>query len=323
LSVRNSKNRGGGLIDINPASLQTNLFDDENYYRNAYRHSLNEFNIEKAIDVLKKWQMTFYPPADIHDKIQALQLFSDSLEYKLDYLANLYSNIYTMDDFASLKNDRHNLKKGISKKIYSLLTPTEIDFINPELHPAEIYINMEDFKAVFSCTKQYFSHFGEHPLIRQFEAYAFYHKGETNSAAISTTYALFDNVTKCNTELLCPGSYAKKYDYLLQSSGNQQQSLLRLPFSLWKDGKTFIIPNDDKFEKYLRRTINKERKIAVRTIEDDIIYFYHLQYLAEMMRLRNVRNGISQELIDIRTEMSKTNREMFNSYIEILSSFSR
>jgi hypothetical protein len=299
------------------------LFSDENYYRNAYTLALNEFDIEKAINILKKWQRTFYPPADLYEKIDALTNLLNSFENSISYLSELYLSIYETAEYEILKKDFNNIKKGIIKKIYGLLTPTDIDFINPRLHPAEIYIRMEDYKAAFACTKQYFSHFGEHPLIRQFEAYGYYQQGESTSAAISTTYALFTDASKCRSDLLCPGSFVKKYEYLLESLGSGQQALLRLPFSLWKDGRTHIVPNDDKFEKYLRKIINKERKSKLRTAEENIIYFYHLQYLAEMLRLRSVRRTVSQEIIGIREEMSNTNKEMFNSYIEILSSFLR
>ena len=305
---------------MNSKNIQTNLFDDENYYRNAYRLALNEFDIEKAINVLKKWQQTFFPPPDLANKIDALSKLSAVPLDNIEILADLYVNLYSVDYLNIFRDERHSIKKGLTQKIYRLLSPEDYDFIVPGLHPAEIYINSEDFKAVFSCCTQYLNRIGEHPLIRQFEAYTFYQKGDANSTTISTTYALFDNVLKCDVNFLCPGSYVKKYEYLMQISGSHHSALLRLPFALWKDGKTFIVPNDDKFEKYLRKRINKERRISTRTIEEDTLYFYHLQYLAEMLRLRNTRKVVSQELLNIRNEMSEANKDMFNAFMDVLSS---
>ncbi len=300
--------------------MQTNLFDDENYYRNAYRQALNDFDLDKAVTILKKWQKTFFPPVDINDKIKTLEKLSLYAEEEIHILGELYVNLYSLDYLSLFKDERRNIKRGLTQKIYSLINSENIDFIIPQLHPAEIYINMEDFKSVFFCCGQFLNQFGEHPLIRQFEAYAYYQKGESNSAAISTTYALFDDVLHCSIEFLCPGNYLKKYNYLIHTFGSHRSALLRLPFALWKDGKTFIVPNDDKFEKYLRKKINSERKISEKGIEDNTIYFYHLQYLAEMIRLRNVRKSISQELIELRTEMKEVNNDMFTAYMDVLSS---
>ncbi len=299
---------------------QTNLFDEENYYRNAYRIALNEFDIEKAIATLKKWQRTFFPPSDLDDKIAALNKLSEIPVDNIEILADMYINLYSTDYLKLFKDERNSIKKGLTQKIYNLLSIEDYNFIITGLHPAEIYLNMEDFKAVFSSCNQYLNHIGENPLIRQFEAYAFYQQGETNSSAILSTYALFDNVLKCRVDYLCPVNFVKKYDYLLHATGSQHSALLRLPFALWKDGKTHIVPNDDKFEKYLRKCINRERKIPTRSIDEDTLYFYHLQYLAEMIRLRNTRKVVSQELIDIRSEMSEVNHEMFGAYMDTLSS---
>ncbi|GEM_PF-2885065 len=305
---------------MNVSSKQTNLFDDENYYRNAYHVALREFNIEQAIKELKKWQKTFFPPADLHKKIIALMKLATVSTDDINVLSELYAGLYNTDYLTLFKDERRYIKRGLALKIYNLLTEQEYNFIIPALHPAEIYIEMEDFKRVFSVCRQYLSHVGEKPLIRQFEAYAYYQEGNSNSTAISTTYAIFDNVLQCNPNYLCPGSFVKKFDYLSQMTGSSRSALLRLPFALWKDGKTFIVPNDDHFEKYLRRCINKERKIATRTVEEDTLYFYHLQYLAEMLRLRNTRKVVSRELMDIRTEMNEINNDMFSAYMNVLSS---
>ena len=180
---------------------------------------------------------------------------------------------------------------------------------------------MEDYKSTFRCCGEYLNRNGEHSLIRQFEAYAFYQKGESNSASISTTYALFNNVLQCSTEFLCPANYVKRYNYLEHTLGNHHSALLKLPFALWKEGKTFIVPKDDKFEKYLRKLINSERKVSIKGNEETTIYFYHLQYLAEMIRLRSTRKSISQELVEIRTEMKTVNSDLFSAYMDVLSSY--
>ena len=300
--------------------MQTNLFDDENYYRNAYHLALNEYDLLNAVSILKKWQKTFFPPADLNDKIKALEKLSLSSDDEIHELSELYVNLYSLDYLSVFKDERRYIKRGLTQEIYSFLIPENYDFIIPKLHPAEIYINMEDYKSTLRCCGEYLNHKGEHSLIRQFNAYAYYQKGETNSASISTTYALFNNVLQCSTEFLCPGNYVKKYNYLEQTLGNHHSALLKLPFALWKDGKTFIVPNDDKFEKYLRKRINREKKVSAKGAEETTIYFYHLQYLAEMIRLRNTRKSISQELMDIRTEMKEVKNDMFIAYMDVLSS---
>lgn len=315
------RKRSNKIYDTNNNNDQIDLFSEENYFRNVYREALSKFDLNTAEQYLKKWQRTFSPPADLSNKLQTVISLKNRMEESIEFFAHLYLNIYNMDSLNILKDDRLLLREGAAQKIYALLEPTQCEYILPELHPAEIFLSVKDYDAALACCGRYRVKNGEHPLIRLLESCAYAAKGEETSAAICATYALFDHPLKCRPDLLHLKAYAAAFEHLLQTYGKKELALLRLPFVLWKEGQTYIVPKDAAFETHLRRLIEKESNRSLRSLEEDIIHFYHLQYLAEMLRLRNGRQVISAELIEIRSKMKETATDLFAEYMNVLNSF--
>jgi hypothetical protein len=305
--------------------MQTSLFDHKNIYINAFRKSLSELKLKEALVNLKKLGRTFNAPQNLDQKIKAVTDLDNAIENieKKDVVDTADFIIkYNQHDFLKpLQPEFNYLEKGFKKALYNKLDPDSYEFIIPQIHPAEVFIEFEAYSKAINSIGCYLNKYGEHAYLRQLQGYAFYKSGNEKSALISFNYALFNDPLQCSDKYLYPEAYKNKFVYLLEKLQKSEATWLQLPFALWEDGKTIITPGADYFKKVLMEKIDENKKQALLDPILNILQFNHLLYLAEMTRLKNGANSGLDEIKEFRLQMKETNSNMFDLYMAGLQSF--
>jgi len=305
--------------------MQTSLFDQHNIYKSAFHQNLQEFDLSAAQISLRKWSNMMDAPGNLVAKMETIQHIHTKMNNagssKLILLAQIYSTCDSNPDYAVLKSELKSFRQGLLLGISKNLPPALFDFIIPDLHPAEIYIGTGHYNKAVTCIDTYIGKFGENALLRQLQGFAFHRMGVENSAKIAFCYALFDNPLACKTEYLYPADYENRLHYLAEKTGNLKTAWLRLPFALWREGKTIVTPEATGFEDHLKGQI-KSAGTNIRLNPDvNLIHFNHLLYLAEMIRLRHERGARLPEMENIREQMRAVNPDLFQLYYTTLNSF--
>ncbi|NOX89727.1 MAG: hypothetical protein GXO77_11920 [Calditrichaeota bacterium] len=305
--------------------MQLSLFDTKNMARNSFRKNLSLFKLDRALNDLDIWKNTFDAPESLTGKAGAVNEIKNKLQTSdaeaVLYLAHLRQNYDRLSFLEPLREEFRFLSEGLDKAIYDRLDKEAFDFIIEELHPAEIFISQNDFKAAVQSVNRYIRSFGEQPFLRELQGFAYSKSGKERESFTAYTFALFNDPLQCKPEYLLPRSYRNKYRFLLKQTGSSENALLKLPFALWEDGKTYIDPEASAYENLLEKRIEKNRSLARNDPRANILQFNYYLYLAETERLRSQRSQVSERLQNLQEQMWKLNPELFSRYRNVLHSF--
>ncbi len=305
--------------------MQFSLFDDENLCRIGWHNALKAFDLPAALENLHSWQKTLDAPPQIEQKIKAVQRLqkeiyaeSDNVLANLSVLRKGYAQI---EYLSALKKEFKYLREGLNRALTQNIEPGFYEFLIPDLHPAEIFMELGKFDRVVETTEEFFRHFGEHAYLRQIQAYALFKLGQNARANTVATFALFNDPFKCTERFLLPGDFSNKFKYLKYKTGSEKTAWLRLPLALWLDSKTYISSQETQYEQLLLNKTEKNRGQAKYDTEAGQLQFIRLLYLAETERLRLSRGQETETLKQLRAEMKELNRELFEAYLGLLRSF--
>ncbi len=305
--------------------MQLSLFDTKNVARNSFRKNLSLFKLDRALKDLDIWKSTFDAPERLSEKAEVVNEIKNKLQTSdaeaVLYLAHLRQDYDRLSFLEPLQEEFRFLLEGLNKAIYDRLDKEAFDFIVKDLHPAEIFISQNDFKAAVQSVNRYIRFFGEQPFLRELQGFAYSKSGKERESFTAYTFALFNDPLQCKPEYLLPRSYRNKYRFLLKQTGSSENALLKLPFALWEDGKTYIDPEASAYEDFLQRRIEKNRNEALNNHRANIFQFNFYLYLAETERLRSQRNQLSERLQNLQEQMRKLNQDLFSRYRNVLHSF--
>ncbi len=301
---------------------QLSLFSEDNLNRNKYYQNLEDFNLKAAIENLKKWGQAFNPPSDLDQRAESLNWLQDQLKNRLEpsYLAWLYQTADRMQQLQPLQKDMFHLKRGICKMLYERLHKNAFDFIAEDLHPAEIFIRQNDLEAAGNSLENYFGHYGEHPYLRELQAYVHWQRKEIHAAMEFYTFAVFADPFSLKEKYLKPKTFRRKLEALRHKFSDENKARARWAFELWRDGQTYIGGNRQSFEIFLK---NKEQQLSAKP--NDLICktlrFSALLFLAESERLRAYPNRPGASFTLLQEQMRNLNYEQYVIYINTLKSF--
>ena len=305
--------------------MQISLFDDHNRNRIDFQQCLSRFDLAGAEQVLDKWQKKLNAPSNLNQKREALSAFARFLKKERRQpqfaLAELWLNYGTTPFLQPLRGEFRHLFNGINQALAGLLNNNDYDFLLPSLHPAQIFIQVEDYSKAQAVLEKYLNLGGEHSFIRQLLGAALWKAGNKKKALINYTMAFFNNPLQLSERYLYPGEFNNKYLFLREKSGDSEKAWLHLPFTLWQEGKTHVDPYAQRFESYLHDQIKNEQAGAHRSPSKKIIYFLHLLYLLEMRRLRYRSFRETEETKKWITEIKKLNPEWLNTYYGVLRTY--
>lgn len=305
--------------------MQTSLFDEDNLCRIGWQKALREFDLNGGLENLYSWQKTLDVPPNIDQKIEAVRRLKKEVYEDADNLLATLSALrkhYAQSAFLSpLKKEFKYLREGLNRALAKNMEPQRYEFLIPDLHPAEILVEIGAYDRAAQAVDGYIRHFGEHAFLRQIQAYALFKAGQEDRAYTAITYALFSDPLSCEERFLLPGFVTAKYRYLKHKTNRSETTWLRLPFALWLDGKTYIDPNAVSFEKELKIKTEQNKEKASRDAQVGQLQFNHLLYLSEMERLRNPRGKETDVLKELRNEMKQLNRELYEACIALLKPF--
>ncbi len=305
--------------------MQFSLFDVENISRNSFQKALKQFDLSAALTHLRAWQHTLDAPRDIEDKIRAVhtlqqQVFANG-EAVTAVLGKVLKELESSDDLRPLNGEFRFLKEGLLRALAGRFTPEHFEYILPDLHPAEVLLELGEYERSAEQAERYLQTHGEHPALRQMHGFALFQLGREAAGLTSVTFALFDNPLSCDARFLLPGSVENKFIYLQHKFVRSEIAWLRLPFALWQDGVTYINPQATAFESMLKERIEAQREQALREPKTNMLQFNWLLYVAEMERLRNNGQGESDYLKELRQQMQQLNGDLFSNYLSVLRSY--
>lgn len=305
--------------------MQISLFDDNNTNRLDFQESLAGFDLTGANKILDKWQKKLDAPKNLKEKKKALADLNDFMEKERQSLklslAELWLSYKEASWLKPLRQEFKHLFRGINKILSSHLSAQDFDFLLPGLHPAQVFIETENYLKAEACLAKYLREIGEHSFIRQLQGFVFLKQGREKDGLVAYTFALFNNPLQLSFSYLLPRDFKNKFLFLQKKMGGQEKGWLHLPFSLWRDGKTYIDPGANHFEIFLREKIEQEQTSSLSDPSKKIICFLHLLYLSEMIRLRHNAPGETNEVRDLHIQIQKINPEFLNTYKAVLRSY--
>ncbi len=305
--------------------MQISLFDDDHRLRMEYVNALSLFELERARQILGQLNSKMEGPPDIAQKRQALDTLIDNHinidDPPIASLARLIRSGKLESELGALQPDYFAIRKGAYYKLSQILPECNGDFLYLDLHPAEVYIETEQYKRALDFSEYYLNKKNEHPLVRQLQGYTFWKQNNDKAASISITYALFNNPLQCKPQYLCPKSVQDKFDAILMRATDLRKTMIFLPFELWKAGLAYITPQSYFFADILETLLESNKEKIKNDALLNRMYFNWLLYLAEMERLREGRQNLSRRLIQLRKEMQEVNDELYGAYLSVLESF--
>jgi len=300
--------------------MQTNLFDQSNLNKIAFRKNLAVFDLQAAQESLEKWGKTLDAPQDLPEKTEAIRRLSASVNKKNE-LAELWLTYRTTDFLQPLKGSFKFLFKGLSKALKKHLSPEACAFLLPALHPAQIFIACDDFVTAIQCCERFLKKNGENAFVRELQGAALFKAGKEKAGLVAYTFAMFNNPTALSAEYLFPKKYNRKLRFFVQKFNDPAKAWLYLPFALWQEGLTYIEPEAYPFERFLLQTIAQQNSAIAGRAQEHTLHFLHVLYLAEMTRLRGGKQNSVMQLNELRNELQQTNPFLFNSYLRVLKTF--
>ena len=307
-------------------SDQLSLFGDDHLTRMAFYENLEKFDLEAATKSLEKWQRTFNPPDDLPQKIEALRYLLQQINIRgksfTQYLAQLLKTWQKQPELQPLKKEGPYLTKGLYYALYSQLDKQSIDFIDEELqvHPAEVLIAQCDFQGALRILRNYFQRYGEHPFLRELQAFALWETGQKRQAMVDYTFAVFADPFALQETYLRARFFRKKLNLLRHQLQDEAKARVRLAFELWREGQTYIEGTHPSFEEFIKARI---RTLAQKPNDPNarLLHFNALLFLAESERLRAYPNRPGTAFENLSAEMRALSYEHHTLYIETLKSF--
>ncbi len=303
---------------------QLSLFGEENLNRTAFTENLQKLDLKAAITNLQKWNRTFDPPVELEQKIAALTWLNEQIQSQGKqvpiYLAWLLTAVDEIEDLQILHKEFPLLRKGIYKMLYDQLDEQSFDFISEALHPAEVFIQQNDFEAALRSLQQYFERYGEHPFLRELQAFVFWKQNKKHDAMIDYTFVVFADPFALKDKYLMSNTFGNKLKFLKHKLGNEDKARARMAFELWHDGQTYIEAARPSFEAFIKAKIDQWAKKPNDPIAQSL-HFNGLLFLAETERLRAYPNAPGPNFALLQEKMRELNYEQYAIYVDTLKSF--
>jgi len=305
--------------------MQFSLFDDRNLGRIGYLQALKQFDLPTARKHLLTWQKTLDATPDVEKRLAALDQLQQSLalatENRLEFLVDLFMNQEAGTAFSPLAADVAVWREGLISAILLEMNGKVNGYLTPKLHSAEFYIWAGQLADAEHQTSQALKLDYADVFVQQLHAWALFHLGRQKEAFVAATGALFLTPDRCRPQYLLPGDFRKMYDYLLPKLTDSGLALRRLPFVLWRDGKTYLEAGHTVLTDLLEQLAEQNRQRAETDAAEQQRQFNRLLYLAEAERLTLRRGATSPRLDKMRGRMRALNEEWFGSYVASLTAF--
>ncbi|MBD3223271.1 MAG: hypothetical protein GF313_00965 [Caldithrix sp.] len=304
---------------------QLNLFDNENVNRIEFRKALQEFNLDDALRALQRWQKKLTVPRIIDAKFRSVKWLQKNTKQSssaIQFLVDLYEGYDEEKKIKALLEEESFLIQGLITALCNRLDVQEdFNFLTSKTHPADLFLKAQQNENAVQNASAYLNQEGEHAFVRQIRGYALYQSGDVKSASVDMTQAIFYDPLSCKEAYLIPPHFASKYHYLKKQYEPFEEAMARLPFELWKNGKTYIDNRDFSVLKAMEEQFESDKTRSETNSILQRIQFNRLLFLAESERLTNARGGETEELRKLREKMQRIKPELHTHYIQILKSF--
>lgn len=305
--------------------MQFSLFDDRNLGRIGYLQALKEFDLPAARKHLITWQHTLDTTPEVAKRLKAVDQLQQALEaangQRLDFLVQLFLNKESSVPFSPLAADEKIWREGLTSAALSEMDGKVNCYLAPQLHSAEFYIWAGHMAQAECLTAQAIKIDRGDVYLQQLHAWALFHIGRQKEAYTAATGALFQDPDRCRPQYLLPGDFRKMYDYLLLKLSDSGLALRRLPFVLWREGKTYVEAGNSVVTELLEQLAKHNMQRAAINAAEQQRQFNRLLYLAEAERLTLRRGATSPRLDKMRGRMRELNEEWFAAYAASLSAF--
>lgn len=304
--------------------MQFSLFDDRNLGRIGYLQALKNFDLPAACEHLRTWLHTLDATPQVAGRLTAIERLQNELAeangQRLDFLVRLYLD-KEIPQFKVLALDQKVWREGLISALLQEMDGKVNRYLHTHLHSMEFYLEAGLFDEAESFAVDALKENPSDALLHQLRAWAQFHLKNEKKAFVYATRALFLEPEKCKARYLLPGDFHKTYDYLLYKMSDSQLALRRLPFVLWREGKTYIEAGNSRLSAFLEVQISENKHRAETDAAERQRQFNRLLYLAEAERLSLARGSSSPRLEELRQAMRALQEEWFSAYAASLSAF--
>lgn len=299
--------------------MQLALFDENNILKNTYQKKLADFDLTGAQKTLVALSAKWDRPKNIIAKINAITGLHTKLASKkyvsVQSLAKLAVRLPEIEYLRPLEKDLNYLRKGLMKEISSKLDDKSCNYIIPELHPAEVYIETMEFDEAVQAATCFLTHNEERACLRQALGFVYYKKGNYYLSIKNLSLALFHNPLHCCERFLPQDEFMPVLNDLEKDIDDSDYVWIRLPFELWKQNKIPITYDDTNYIDHITKLTSIGSSNDTKDAIENGLMFIRLLYLAETLRLQNADYS---KMIDLRTRMKAIDPESFREYKEVI-----
>ena len=299
--------------------MQQGLFEDHNLLTIGYQKDLRHFRLAGAYEKLLELKEKRAGRKALSGKVEAfvsLQTLAQELEAgDIRALANLCLGLAGREALSGLNEDVQDIEEGFMREIAGRLGADDIDYIVPELHPAQVFLRIGEFDRAVDVVDRYCRDIGENTALRQLQGYAFWKNGINSRAKHSMSLALFADPLLCEEEMLVPEDFRKKLEDLQSQMESHEEAWLELPFTLWKRRMLPIVTDVPCAVEHLKQLLEEDRPAPELDKTRKAKRFLRLMYLAEISRLTT--DDLFQKAYQ-RQLMKEVDPEKFAMYMQTI-----
>jgi hypothetical protein len=299
--------------------MQLSLFDENNILKNTFRKKMADFDLTGARKALRELSTKLDQTEDTYEKIDAVFDLQAALaaEEHMDAktLAELSVRLEEIKYLRPLAPEFCYLKKGFMRAITQKIDDDPREYIIPELHPAEVYIETMQYDKAIKSAAGFIDQHGEHAFLRQLTGFAYHEKGNEPLSYKNLGLAFFHNPLQCRESFLPPNQIMDVLRDLKRRISNSELAWVHLPFELWKQEIITVSYDDINYIKCITDLISGVTSDATRDAVGNGLLFIRLLYLAEALRLQNIDHS---KMIDLRARMKAIDPDGFDEYKEVI-----
>ena len=299
--------------------MQLSLFDENNILKNTFREKMAVFDLAGAREALRELTTKLDQTEDTYEKIDAVFDLQAALaaEKHMDAktLAELSVRLEEIKYLRPLAPEFFYLKKGFMRAITQKIDDDPREYIIPELHPAEVYIETMQYDKAIKSATGFIDQHGEHAFLRQLIGFAYHEKGNEPLSYKNLGSVFFHNPLQCRERFLPPNQIMDVLRDLKRRISNSELAWVHLPFELWKQEIITVHYDDINYIKCITDLISGVTSDAIRDTVGNRLLFIRLLYLAEALRLQNIDHS---KMINLRARMKAIDPDGFDEYKEVI-----
>lgn len=297
---------------------QLSLFDApklllSDYYRAIEHGQWNE--LPHLLDMVEKIGVRIVDiPGKRHfwkDKIPVIQQAEDKSPREM---AQFWEALQPEFNDAAFLAEALHFEKYWLNRILKKLPPGENAYLTGHIHPADCYLRLGEYQKAVDAAGEYCEKISEDARLRCVQAYAYYRLNHLGKATTLAVFALFYDPLRVNPAYIYNPEVVRVLADLREQHGESRMVRALWPFETWLRELIEIPPSADYAAKIRALYPGGLLETAPRNGLDRQLYFNHLLYVCESLRL-NARK-VTGEIIRHTAALERADPGAFARYLD-------